>query len=300
MRIANTAIDFPEGLLAALRDGRLVVFAGAGVSMGAPAYLPSFRELARRAADGATLAIGDAEAEDRFLGRLEASGAEVHGIAARLLQSDAQPAELHRSLLRLYTKAEDVRIVTTNFDRLFEQAFAEVFNTAPRVLNAPDLPLARRLRGIAHIHGTVCEPSEMVLTDRDFGRAYLTESAGWARRFLVELFSNFDVLFIGYSHNDAIMHYLSAALPRDNNQSRYVLIGDKADTPERWKTLGIEPIVFHQDDKNDFSELEQGIASLARHLRRRILDWRSEISQIAGETPPCGRSVSRHNRPCLY
>ena len=286
MRIANTAIDFPEGLLAALRDGRLVVFAGAGVSMGAPANLPSFRELARRAADGATLAIGDAEAEDRFLGRLEASGAEVHRIASLLLKSDAQPAELHRSLLRLYTKAEDVRIVTTNFDRLFEQAFAEVFNTAPRVLNAPDLPLARRLRGIAHIHGTVCEPSEMVLTDRDFGRAYLTESAGWARRFLVELFNNFDVLFIGYSHNDAIMHYLSTALPRDNNQSRYVLIGDKADTPERWKNLGIEPIVFHQDDKNDFSELEQGIASLARHVQLRILDWRSEIGQIAGGTPP--------------
>ena len=286
MRIANTAIDFPEGLLAALRNGRLVVFAGAGVSMGAPACLPSFRELARRAADGATLAIGDAEAEDRFLGRLEASGAEVHRIAARLLQSDAQPAELHRSLLRLYTKAEDVRIVTTNFDRLFEQAFAEVFNTAPRVLNAPDLPLARRLQGIAHIHGTVCEPSEMVLTDRDFGRAYLTESEGWARRFLVDLFRNFDVLFIGYSHNDAIMHYLSAALPRDNNQSRYVLIGDKADTPERWENLGIAPIVFHQDDKNDFSELEQGIASLARHVQLRILDWRSEIGQIAGGTPP--------------
>ena len=288
MRIAGAGVDFPERLLAALRDGRLVVFAGAGVSMGAPANLPSFRELASQIAQGSKLEMGPDETEDRFLGRLKLAGVDVHRLAAQRLQRDGlQATELHRSILRLYRDHADARIVTTNFDLLFEQAYADAFiDTAPRVSNAPDLPLVRRLQGITHIHGTVCEPSEMVLTDRDFGRAYLTESAGWARRFLVDLFSNFDVLFIGYSHNDAIMHYLSAALPRDNNQSRYVLIGDKADTPERWKTLGIEPIVFHQDDKNDFSELEQGIASLARHLRRGILDWSSEISQIAGETPP--------------
>ena len=39
-------VDFPQPLLNALRDGKLVVFAGAGVSMGSPAGLPSFRELA--------------------------------------------------------------------------------------------------------------------------------------------------------------------------------------------------------------------------------------------------------------
>ena len=40
----------------------------------------------------------------------------------------------------------------------------------------------------------------MVLTDKDFGRAYLTE--GWARRFIQDLFLKFTVLFVGYSHND--------------------------------------------------------------------------------------------------
>lgn len=287
MRIADTEIDFPERLLDALRDGRLVVFAGAGVSMGAPAHLPSFRELARQVAEGATLSIGDADAEDRFLGRLKKSGADVHRRAAQLLQGDCtQPAELHISLLRLYTKAEDVRIVTTNFDRLFEQAADHVFNAAPKTFHAPALPLGRRFRGIVHIHGTVWEPSEMVLTDRDFGRAYLTESEGWARRFLVDLFSNFGVLFVGYSHNDTIMNYLSAALPRDNDRARYALIGDKADTPERWISLGITPVVFHQEHKGDFSELERGVASLGRHIQRRIWDRRNEISQIAGGTPP--------------
>ena len=37
-------IDFPKPLLNALRDGELVVFAGAGVSMGEPACLPNFED----------------------------------------------------------------------------------------------------------------------------------------------------------------------------------------------------------------------------------------------------------------
>jgi hypothetical protein len=52
---------------------------------------------------------------------------------------------------------------------------------------------------------------DIVLTDSDFGRAYLTE--GWARRFLVDLFRHFTVLFVGYSHSDTVMHYLARALP---------------------------------------------------------------------------------------
>ena len=55
----------------------------------------------------------------------------------------------------------------------------------------------------------------MVLTAKDFGRAYLTESGGWARRFLVDLFANYTVLFVGYSHSDAIMTYLTPSLPPD-------------------------------------------------------------------------------------
>ena len=129
MKIAG--VNFPEPLLAALRDGRLVVFAGAGVSMGPPAGLPDFGELARQVAEGTGQTQRESETEDQFLGRLKAAGTDVHQRAAQLLQRNSpQPAELHRSLLRLYTKSEDVRIVTTNFDLLFEQAAGDVFDAA--------------------------------------------------------------------------------------------------------------------------------------------------------------------------
>ncbi len=285
MKIAG--VDFPEQLLNALRDGRLVVFAGAGVSMGAPAHLPSFRRLAEKVADGTGQFIGNDEPEDRFLGRLKDRGTDVHRIAADVLQPDAsKPTELHRNLLRLYGAPDDVRIVTTNFDLLFEQSAAALFHSDPQLFQGPALPVGSRFQGIVHLHGSVANPKEMVLTHRDFGRAYLTESDGWARRFLVDLFTNYTVLFVGYSHSDTIMTYLTPALPPDAAQRRFALIGDQSDQPERWQRLGIQPIVFHQENDNDFRRLDDAIKGLADYVRRGILDWQQEISAIAGGHPP--------------
>ena len=177
MRIGG--VDFPEPLLDALREGRLVVFAGAGVSVGPPANLPSFRELALQVAQGAGLFIGEYEPEDRFLGRVKEAGPDVHQIAAqRLQQNKPQPTELHRNLLRLYPRTEDIRIITTNLDLLLEEAAGSLFDAETKAFQAPALPLGQRFQGIVHIHGSVSEPEETVLTNLDFGRAYLTEAAG--------------------------------------------------------------------------------------------------------------------------
>src|SRR5688500_15248727 len=60
---------------------------------------------------------------------------------------------------------------------------------------------------ITYLHGAVQRPSSrLVLTDRDFGQAYLAD--GWATRFLMEMFREFTVLFVGYSHQDLVMCYL--------------------------------------------------------------------------------------------
>lgn len=138
-------VVFPEALLNALRDGRLVVFAGAGVSMGEPSRLPSFRELAEQVAKGTGESIAAAsETDDQFLGRLKDSGVRVHRRAAGILQPEnLEPNALHRSLLRLFQKTGPVRIVTTNFDCLFEQAAETggLFKNKPKVFEAPALPL---------------------------------------------------------------------------------------------------------------------------------------------------------------
>ena len=75
MRMADT--EFPEPLPNSLGDGRLVIFAGVGVSMGPPANLSGFRELARQVSEGTGLSIGEYEPEDRFLGRVKEAGPDI-------------------------------------------------------------------------------------------------------------------------------------------------------------------------------------------------------------------------------
>ena len=287
MKIAG--VDFPEPLLNALRDGRLVIFAGAGVSMGPPAGLPDFRRLAEQVAQGTGQSIYSTETEDRFLGRLEDRGTDVHQRAADILQrNNPEPTALHLNLLRLFGETKDVRTVTTNFDDLFEQAALGQFNPQSRVFQAPTLPLGNRFRGIVHLHGSVIEPEEMVLTHRDFGRAYLTESDGWARRFVIDLFTNYTVLFVGYSHSDTIMTYLTPSLPPNDGQKRFALVGDQSDDPNHWRRMGIEPVAFHQTDANDFRGLDEAVAGLAHFMRRGVLEWQREIAAIASGYPPIG------------
>lgn len=180
-------IDFPTQIINALRDDKLVVFAGAGVSMGDPANLPSFKDLAVAIAQDTGKTLQDHEPEDQFLGRLDQVGTNVRARAKQELSRDnPQPTELHRDLLRLYATRGSPRIVTTNFDLLFETAAKGVFKSEPESFKAPALPLGRECNGIVHVHGTLDRPNGMVLTDKDFGRAYLTD--GWALSFLVELF----------------------------------------------------------------------------------------------------------------
>ena len=277
-------IDFPEPLLNALRDGELVVFAGAGVSMGPPACLPNFESLANTIAEGTRKVQKDGESIDEFLGRLQYEGKSVHVLAAEaLFQEGLKATELHCNLLRLYSSAEQIRVVTTNFDLLFEQAAEEVFDDLTEVFHAPTLPPADQSNGIVHIHGVVSSPDEMVLTNKDFGRAYLTE--GSALRFLLELFSNFTTLFVGHSHNDPIMRYMTSALSDDEEEDKcFALTGEKNNDID-WNVFGIEPIIYSQSSKGDYSTLDEGIRRLAELVRRSTLDWHRDITMIAGNPP---------------
>ena len=277
-------VDFPKPLLDALRDNKLVVFAGAGVSMGEPACFPNFESLTKIVAKGTGEAKTQSENLEQFLGRLADRGVKVHHLAkTELSREGAKPAPLHRDLLGLYRKDQSIRLVTTNFDLLFEQAAESIYDTTPEVFHAPQLPFGDQLNGIIHIHGSISYPDQMVLTDSDFGRAYLREAS--VTRFLFDLYDRYTFLFVGYSHSDTVMNYLVRALPPQSaGFPRYALEREAADD-QRWKRLGIEKIPYPENHENDHSELEAAICELANYLRRGMMDWHRVISEIA-ESPP--------------
>lgn len=278
-----SGIDFPKPLLNSIRSDELVIFVGAGVSMGAPANLPGFKALAKAIAHGTGENLKCGEPEDRFLGRLEHQGVNVHRRAVEQLSGDCiNPTPLHFDLLRLFSAQESVRLVTTNFDKLFERAAEEVFEEEPATFNAPALPVGTDFTGIVNLHGTLDAPSEMVLTDEDFGRAYFIE--GWARRFVAELLRSRTVLFVGYSYDDVVIHYLTRALPKDEDKSLFALTDKGSD--DSWGMLDIYPIVYPREPDDNHVALQIGVEGLSRYARRGILDWRREIASIAADCPP--------------
>ena len=277
-RLGN--LDFDYRILDAIKDGKLVIFAGAGVSMGPPSNLDDFRKLAEKIARNTGLT--PELPLDRFLGVLHHRGVAVHQRAVEFVSpADSAPNDLHRDLVRLFGAADRIKLVTTNFDLHFETAAQEVYGNSPVVYRAPALPLGYGFHGIVHVHGALPHASSIVLTDVDFGRAYLTE--GWARRFLLDVFRTHTVLFVGYSHDDVVMNYLARALPADGSAGRYAL----TDTGGNWHLLGIQPIRFVKGQgAAAFQELYQGVAKLAERGGRRTLDWQSRMLELVGKVPP--------------
>ncbi len=276
------AIDFDDCILDALRDDLLVVFAGAGVSMGPPSNLADFWKLSSDIAQASGLSPSESEPLDRFLGHLHHRKVAVHERAAQLLSPEGSaPNALHHDLLRLFRTVDRVRLVTTNFDLHFETAARDLFGAVPDVYRAPALPLGYDFSGIVHVHGALQRAQDLVLTDADFGRAYLTE--GWARRFLVDVFRRYTVLFVGYSHGDVVMNYLARALPADSVAGRFAL----TDEDGSWELLGIKPLQFVKGTGADaFKELYDGVHRLAERTTRGALDWQSRLAEMGGRAPP--------------
>ena len=282
-----SGIDFPEPLLLSQKDNSLAVFAGAGVSMPPPSNYPDFNALANQVAAG-VLVLGPGEPIDGFLGRLVDRGTNVHGMVGQILTNpESKPNSLHSDLLRLFPSSDTVRLVTTNFDPHFSNAAPQVFTNGKscEIHYAPALPLGDSFSGIVYLHGGVERPFQrLVLTDSDFGRAYLTE--GWARVFLQRLFEKYTVLFVGYSHNDPVMNYLARGLPPVATARRRFALTVPGQE-EHWKYRGIIPITYHADaGENPHAVLPRALANWAKQVRLGALEQEQRIKGIVDLPPP--------------
>ena len=200
--------------------GELVFFCGAGVSM--PLGLPSFKGLVEDIFEELSEAMTTTEKFlheksqfDSVLGSLEqrcVGGKTMvrKALRERLLNVKSRSKKAlttHISLLELATTIHgNTKLVTTNFDRLFQAAAQKIKLDLPKY-EAPFLPTPETENwGVVYLHGFLGKNisdeqlRRIVVTSRDFGRAYLTER--WASRFVTELLRRFSVCFVGYSVDD--------------------------------------------------------------------------------------------------
>lgn len=274
----------------------MVFFCGAGISY--PAGLPGFKGLVDKIYDLVGTSHTDIErvAYDRgqfdatldlLERRLPGQRLAVRNELAEALRPKSRrrgATETHASLLQLARGRDGaVRLVTTNFDRIFAKLTAKGKPTVP-AYEAPFLPIPRdsRWNGLVYLHGLLPKDpdprvlNQLVLTSGDFGLAYLTDR--WAARFVSELFRNYIVCFVGYSIDDPVLRYMMDALAADRmlggkTPEAYAFgacaPGDEKSNTIEWDAKGVRPILY--DDRNNHSALHLTLKAWAETYRDGLL-----------------------------
>lgn len=287
-------VDLPREVIDAHREGRLVLFVGAGASFDHPSNFQAFDDLALNVAKrlGATDEVLERfrTRPDALLGHLANRDPQpghwpAHELVSEVLADPAsKPNANHAAIMRIAAASPVMRLVTTNFDDHLASYATAARISIPNVYVGPALPLGRNFSGLVHLHGSVLRPaSEFVLTDADFGAAYLTES--WAARFLYSMFSNFVVLFVGYSHQDIVVSYLARGLPE--SQGRYALTADPDGAD--WRTLNIKTIGYPTSGSSHVA-LTEALTAWAALAEMGALAHRSRIRDIVSAPPTADRA----------
>lgn len=295
MQFVTDGPEIPDALLQAHEEGRVVFFCGAGISY--PAGLPGFKGLVEQIylQIGTDFSEIEREAFDRgqFDATLDLLERRLPGqrLAVRSKLENVLKPKLRRkgatdtqeALLRLGRSREgSLRLVTTNFDRIFHAA-AKRMGQVFQAYTAPTLPIPKSSRwdGLVYLHGLLPARTDCAVLDRlvvtsgDFGLAYLTER--WAARFVSELFRNYSVCFVGYSINDPILRYMMDALAADRMLGEVTpkawALGECEPGQEQWKTAkweakGVTPILYTvPKNSNDHSTLHQTLNIWAETYR---------------------------------
>jgi SIR2-like protein len=302
VRFLEQGSDIPDELIRAVTDGGATFLCGAGVSF--RANLPSFMELTERVYARLGESPNDEPAErnaiaskeyDRALRSLEkrthrpGTPSRVRDTVAELLATPAVAFPDHLALLQLSRDSDGrPRLLTTNFDTLFERAargggLADVPSYA-----GVSMPRAggERDHGILHLHGRIADdtlnlaPTDLILTSADFGDAYLR--SGWASRYIEDRMRLGTLVLVGYSAEDAAMRLLLETLDADRDRFRdlhdiYAIERGTAESASLWKAKGIKPVEFA-----DYDAIYGTLSEWARYATQPVEYRRARVRDILG------------------
>lgn len=274
MRFIKNGPEVPDRLVESHEDGKVVFFCGAGISY--PAGLPGFEGLTQRLFEDLGENLNSTEKaafkEKRFDVAINLLETRLNSrpMVREKIQTILTPPDLenpvstntHKSILTLgKSKDNSLRVVTTNFDRIF-------LEVAPylTVYAAPLLPIPKKSRwnGLVHLHGLLPKDNDptalnnLVVSSGDFGLAYLTER--WASRFVSELFRNYVVCFVGYSLGDPVLRYMLDALAADrilgedsDDVFAFAPFSEGREDEEKrdWQAKGVVPILYCEAGSHD-------------------------------------------------
>lgn len=309
-------LDHFEQLVQCLKASNVVPFAGAGMSVAGG--FPSWKDHLRQ--QGRTAGIDQAHIEDMLAnGQYETVIEEIENkrgrdvFAQEIRDVFSRTGDITDTTLRLTELFSDT-VITTNYDRLIEQAFDTGEENAFQVINgmnALEKPAVDRVT-IVKLHGDIRNPARCILSKSQYDQAYGTDQLSMTLpipKLLSYYFKNSSLLFLGCNLNNDRTIQVFRAVKKS--------IGD-ADTPQHFSIeqapedeqeladrnahlarLGITAIWF---EKGRFDYVENMLRLARNELRYRGVVTGSQKAPTVGApiTAPSGFGLIKTAKRVIF
>lgn len=236
-------------------NNELVVFVGAGVSMGSG--LLSWNTLVKKIGDHLDIS-DDSFSDNTIIPQLyyNSRGKKDYNelIHDLLLKPNVKPNDIHRCLAKINPRY----IITTNYDDLIEQAFSESGIFLDIIEKDTDLPYAHTDHMLIKMHGGF-KYDNFVLKEDDY--LHYSDNFTLISSYIKALFARYTVLFVGYSYSDPdtkqLFSWVKNILKEDQQRAYLINVSDNYDVQisDYYKNMGINIIYakYHigEDYKSD-------------------------------------------------
>lgn len=229
----------------ASKQGRLVVFVGAGVSnnSGVPTWstlIDAMKQECNLVNEKDDLKIAqlykDARGEKEYMDKVKNV----------LKYNKVIPNIIHKDILTL----TPCHIITTNYDNLLEQEIENEFKQYAIIKEDRDLPNMLYSNSVTKMHGDF-DANIIVLTESDYHN--YAKNFPLIRSFVISLFASKLVVFVGFSFADLnlkiILNDVHSVL-EDSMQKAYLITDEKPDvlTVKYYQNKGINIVYLDDED----------------------------------------------------
>lgn len=233
-----------------LARGRVVLFAGAGLSMnalrkdGGRERLPGWWALVEKLRNGLEADLAQEQDALRIADYFRAArgrNALVSAVMGAIPDADYVPGPIHNRVVELSFR----EIITTNFDTLLERAFEAAHIVPQVVVEGRDLTRTRQPPRIIKMNGCLTRnPDDIVISGDDF-LAY-GERHRLMQVFITRCFVESRVLFVGFSLDDpafrAIQDWVRQRLGDDVPMAWSLHLSTSATQRDYWRQRGVDLI----------------------------------------------------------
>jgi nucleotide-binding universal stress UspA family protein len=281
----------PPNLISIIREGRCVLFVGAGLTAQAKTddgeHLPTWGMLLRRMVEWCEKNGVDLRADKdellKIIGKKryltvaqelqDRLGASLNTCISEIFHSGKiRPSEAHK----LIPETKWVAVLTSNYDSLIEGAYSlNSGGVVPPVFSQNGISsaldcLRKNHHFVFKIHGDMNISGTIVLGNRDYSRLLYLSPA--YRSFLETVFATYTVLFIGFSGDDPdlndVTDKLSTVYERSIGQHFILLPSDALSPIERKRLLEdkrLDCIIYDEDTNH--SQVVEFLKAIAIHTQ---------------------------------